>query len=144
MLAAPFTTFPIAPKTVLNIVFRLFIMLPTRVFMLFMFALNLFISTPHLVSTFFIAFPTDVKIVFTMFKLLNVFIAPLTVFPIRVNGAFITFTKPDNAPLAMVFNPFSAPFQSPVNTPFTNCPTPLKILLIFSITGFIAVTKPSI
>ena len=142
--AAALTTFPIAPNTVLKIVFKLFIMLLARVLMLFRFALNFFISTPHLLKTFFIAFPTAVKMLFTILRLLKLLIAPFTVPAISLNGAFIIFTKPDNAPRAIVFNPFSAPFQSPVNMPFTNCATPLKIVLIFSIIGFTACTKPLI
>ena len=143
MIAAPFTTFPIAPKTTLNIVFRLFIMLSILAFMLFILVLNSLILTPHFVSTFFIIFPTSVKITFTISKLLKVSIAPLIVLFITSNGAFIMFSKPDNAPLAMSFNPLSAVLQSPVNTPFTNSLIPLKMVFIFSIKGLIAVTKPS-
>ena len=141
-VASALTTFPIALNTVLNIVFNPFMMLPTRVLMLLIVALNFFMSTPHLVSTFLIALPKAVKMLFTIFRFLKELTAPFTVFAISLNGALMMFTKPDNAPLAMVFSPFSAPFQSPVNTPFTNCATPLKIVFMFSISGFIACTKP--
>ena len=114
MVASALTTFPIALNTVLNIVFNPFMILPTRVLILLIVALNFFISTPHLVSTFLIAFPKAVKILFTIFRFLKELTAPFTVLAISLNGAFMMFTKPDNAPLAMVFSPFSAPFHSAV------------------------------
>ena len=119
-LATVLTTFPIALNTVPNIVFNPFMMLPTLALMLLIFALNFFMSTPHFVSTFLIAFPSALKMLFTIFRFLKAFTAPFMVLPITLNGAFMMFTKPDNAPPAMVFSPFSAPFQSPVNTPLTN------------------------